>query len=299
MKNFGEYLMDEVVFKPIPMREGYSVSNKGVIIENCTGEIKEHFMDRGIPYVSLKSGKSSEKISVRKAVYLTFIDPYLKKNAVIINIDGNVLNNSVENLQKRSKERDVRFMRFILNKQIHNKTVKQLARIAWRDMLDRCYNIGCISYVSYGARGATVSDKWHDYSVFEDWFVENYIQGFSLDKDIIVNGNMVYSEDTCAFVPPGLNSLMVRVKIPTIERYRLGSYALATSVSCKQIIFKGDTEEDCVEQYVLVRSLQFEKLKWMIEKHCKEMSILFNMPVNLDNRVMKVIDKIIKGEFWK
>lgn len=38
----------------------------------------------------------------------------------------------------------------------------------------------------------------------------NYIEGFELDKDILVKGNKVYSPETCCFVPKEVNSFFTR-----------------------------------------------------------------------------------------
>ena len=40
---------------------------------------------------------------------------------------------------------------------------------------------------------------------FKEWFDENYVEGWHLDKDILVKGNKVYSSETCCFVPNEIN----------------------------------------------------------------------------------------------
>jgi hypothetical protein len=44
---------------------------------------------------------------------------------------------------------------------------------------------------------------------FAEWYQEHYVEGFQCDKDLKVVGNKVYSADTCIFVSPQINSLMV------------------------------------------------------------------------------------------
>ena len=78
----------------------------------------------------------------------------------------------------------------------------------WQNMLLRCYShkyrnkfptyINCYVY-----------DGWKYYSNFKKWFDAHYIKNYHLDKDILIDGNKIYSPETCCFVPHYLNSLFV------------------------------------------------------------------------------------------
>lgn len=79
----------------------------------------------------------------------------------------------------------------------------------WLSMLKRCYNpkehkknpcyIGC-----------TVHEDWLNLQVFGKWFDKHYIQGYQLDKDLIVKGNKVYSPKTCCFIPQEVNLALIK-----------------------------------------------------------------------------------------
>lgn len=76
----------------------------------------------------------------------------------------------------------------------------------WKGMLERCYNEGYqIKYPTY--IGCSVCDDWLVASNFKDFYDKNYIKGYQLDKDILVDGNKIYSPETCRFIPRSLNSL--------------------------------------------------------------------------------------------
>ena len=76
----------------------------------------------------------------------------------------------------------------------------------WVEMLRRCYsNEQAIKFPSY--IGCSVCDAWKLYSNFKQWFDKNYIEGYQLDKDILIDGNKVYSTETCCFVPQYINCL--------------------------------------------------------------------------------------------
>lgn len=84
--------------------------------------------------------------------------------------------------------------------------------LLWKDMINRCYSEKSLSRKpSY--LGCKVSDNFLHYDYFKDWCHQQIgfdQEGWHLDKDILVKGNKVYSEDTCCFVPVEINSLFVK-----------------------------------------------------------------------------------------
>lgn len=81
----------------------------------------------------------------------------------------------------------------------------------WRHMICRCYaETSVIAYPTYV--NCTVCDEWHDYQVFSKWYEENYIEGYELDKDLLIDGNKVYGPDTCVFVSHFDNSEKAKAK---------------------------------------------------------------------------------------
>lgn len=83
----------------------------------------------------------------------------------------------------------------------------------WRSMMLRGYSINFHknhpSYID-----VRVCEEWHNFQNFAQWYDENYyeIEGerMSLDKDILVKGNKIYSPKTCVFVPQSVNTLFIR-----------------------------------------------------------------------------------------
>ena len=84
-----------------------------------------------------------------------------------------------------------------------------LAYRKWISMLRRCYDRNFqkeqLSYV-----GCTVCYEWHNFQVFAEWFVNHKFYNFNyqLDKDILVEGNKIYSPNTCCLVPSKINCLL-------------------------------------------------------------------------------------------
>lgn len=78
--------------------------------------------------------------------------------------------------------------------------------LSWITMLERCGSVYQKKKPSY--LGVTVCDEWKLFSNFALWCKHAYKHGWKLDKDLIVRSNMVYSPDTCLFVPDEINSFL-------------------------------------------------------------------------------------------
>lgn len=81
----------------------------------------------------------------------------------------------------------------------------------WTSMLERCYS-GQSLQTNPSYIGCSVCLDWLTYSNFADWYVANAVDGYHLDKDILVPGNRVYGPDTCVFVPRRINTFLTHVK---------------------------------------------------------------------------------------
>ena len=81
----------------------------------------------------------------------------------------------------------------------------------WKAMIARCYSD------SFLKERPTYSDcsicaEWLTFSNFKKWFDEHYVDGWCLDKDILVKGNREYAPDKCCFVPNEINVLFHKEK---------------------------------------------------------------------------------------
>lgn len=87
-------------------------------------------------------------------------------------------------------------------------SIHSLSYIRWTSMLDRCYSDKLHKRNPWYI-GCTVCDEWKLYSNFKKWFDKHYVDGYQLDKDILIDGNKVYSPETCCFVPQYINVLLL------------------------------------------------------------------------------------------
>lgn len=87
---------------------------------------------------------------------------------------------------------------FITDEKTINNRTKIKSYTIWNAMIQRCYNPNNKSYKTYGAKGVTICEEWKLFSNFRKWYDENYIEGYSIDKDI--KGGKIYSPNNCIFV---------------------------------------------------------------------------------------------------
>lgn len=144
----------------------------------------------------------------------------------------------------------------------------------WRGMLKRCFSkhthIKNPTYVD-----VTVCDEWLSFGNFLEWLNKEVGYkgkpiGFELDKDILAIGNKVYSEDTCCFVPPQINSLFCatgakRGKCPIGVIEVKGRFVARLKMyGCKVNVGSYDTPERAFQAYKIAK-----------ESHVKSMALQY------------------------
>ena len=82
----------------------------------------------------------------------------------------------------------------------------------WKSMLQRCYS-DAYQKKRLTYEGCKVSDNFLYYEYFYEWCHKQI--GFNnkdwqMDKDLLIKGNKVYSEDSCIFLPREINQLLVK-----------------------------------------------------------------------------------------
>lgn len=88
----------------------------------------------------------------------------------------------------------------------------------WHSMLCRCFDERFkISQPAY--KNTTCCNEWLNFEIFYEWLhsQENFDKWYNgkwwaLDKDILVDGNKIYSPETCCLVPQNVNCLLLKRK---------------------------------------------------------------------------------------
>lgn len=166
---------------------------------------------------------------------------------------------------------------------------------AWSGMVGRCY-----SKSSHKRRPSyadcCVSEFFKVYSQFAVWCKTQVgfgVVGFDLDKDLLVKGNKIYSEDTCVFLPQEINKALQKTgksrgKLPigvTYDKAR-GKYKAAIRKFGKHInIGRFETVSDAFLAYKHEKEKYLKELaeKWKGEIDVRAYNALMSYEVELDD----------------
>jgi len=144
---------------------------------------------------------------------------------------------------------------------INNKTTTYYE--AWNNMFERCYNSSLNRNPTY--KDVTVCEEWHNFQVFAKWFEENWkpwMEGWHLDKDILLKGNKIYNPETCCFVPNEINRLFTRV-----DNYKKGVYKSGINFVALISLKEGNkymgtfkTVEEAIEVYKKAKEVYIKEI---------------------------------------
>ena len=209
----------------------------------CSG----HYMNT--EYFKEKATKiHNSKYNYDKTVY----KDYRSKVVITCPFHGDFLQSPQDHLQGNGCQKckaDV-----YKNKEIYNNDMffmnKTEAYNKWQQMIKRCGNPKYPTYLD-----CTICDEWHTFSNYEKWHNEHYIEGFALDKDILVKGNREYAPDKCSFVPQEINSLFVkcektRGKYPIgVNKNKRGGFSSQIYMGRKKYLGYFKTQEEAFQAY--------------------------------------------------
>ena len=163
----------------------------------------------------------------------------------------------------------------------------------WVNVLRRCYNpTSWVKHPTY--QECEVSESFKYYPYFKEW-CQNQIgfnrKGWQLDKDILVKGNKVYSEDTCCFVPREINVLF------TLRQNDRGNFPIGVTIDKRggryfaQINIRGsrkkfgysDTPEEAFYAYKQAKEAYIKEVaeEWKSEIDPRVYNALINYEVEI------------------
>ena len=171
--------------------------------------------------------------------------------------------------------------------------------LLWCRMLHRCYSDGFKkknpTYID-----CEVSNKFKSYEYFYEWCHSQIGFGnegdenpFHLDKDLLIKGNKVYSENTCVFIPKEINQLLVKSTASrgeyligvTFEKSS-GKFISQISINSRNVkIGRFKTEIEAFEAYKEAKENVLRGLaeKWKSQIDPRAYKALMSYEVNIDD----------------
>lgn len=144
----------------------------------------------------------------------------------------------------------------------------------WSTMIRRCYDPNVFkklpTYIN-----CSVDPRWHNFQVFAEWYYNNSkkIRGikFHLDKDLLIDGNKVYSPETCVILPARINLFLANKKSNNVSGFIGVSFDSASKkwrATCHDFHKHGNITLGCCDDpekaslmYLKGRSIQAEHAK--------------------------------------
>lgn len=138
-------------------------------------------------------------------------------------------------------------------------------------------------------KGCTVSEEWHNFQNFAAWYEKNYIEGWFIDKDIIIKGNKIYSPETCCFVPQEINNLFTnrqnhRNNLPVGVSKNKGRYRATSTQNGRQVYFGVyGTAEEAFEAYKIGKERYIKEVadKWRGQISEKVYQAMYNYKIEI------------------
>lgn len=160
----------------------------------------------------------------------------------------------------------------------------------WYSMLKRCYD------ETYQERqpayiGCYVENYFLNFQNFGKWFEDNYMEGWHLDKDILIKGNKIYSPETCCFVPQEINKLFTkstksRGNLPIGVSKLSNKFVAQLSINDKTV-YLGlfNTSEEAFKAYKIAKEEYIREVadKWKDKVDTKVYKAMYNYKVEIND----------------
>ena len=161
----------------------------------------------------------------------------------------------------------------------------------WSSMLGRAY---CKKYHKKRPtyENVIVCSEWLNFQNFAEWYYKQPFfnakdykgKPYQLDKDILFKGNKVYSPETCCFVPPEINSLLVK------GNNIRGKYLIGVRFNKKLSKYQADVRKNGDKVYLGLYNTEieaFQAYKKAKESYIKEVSCRWKDKI--DEKVYKAL----------
>lgn len=166
----------------------------------------------------------------------------------------------------------------------------------WRAMMDRCKVGGSQQTVNKSYIGCTMSENFKNFQYFASWCQRQYGYNleYELDKDLLIKGNKLYSEDVCVFLPKELNNILLRGKttrgdlpIGVVYRADTACFRYQLNIGGKTRLKSSGyaTSQDAFNAYKLAKEefMKQQATKWRDQIDPRAYEALMNYEVDIND----------------
>ena len=159
----------------------------------------------------------------------------------------------------------------------------------WRSAFNRCYAKNDIGHIR-AYKDAEVCKEWWYYSKFLEWYNDNYIEGYVLDKDICNTTNTkLYCPQNCSFVPQSLNNLISNGGVKN-SKYTRGITKQKNGKKFKVAIGDGTGGSNKIGMYETIDEAKIA-YKTAKEAHVKSVATEYYAKGKINERVYQALMK--------
>ena len=169
--------------------------------------------------------------------------------------------------------------------------------VLWKRMLERCYSDSAYQKQRPTYEGCEVSDNFKSYEYFYEWCHNQIgfgVDGFELDKDLLVKGNKVYSEDSCIFIPKNINLLLTKstasrgnhlIGVNWCKRDKAFKAMVRKNKGCSEHLGYFKTEIEAFKAYKKTKEafVKEQANKWKSQIDERAYNALMKYEVNIDD----------------
>lgn len=179
---------------------------------------------------------------------------------------------------------------YCVSPRMNGKQVRCPAYASWVSMFFRCLGESALAKrPNYS--DVSICDEWRSFMAFRSWWIENQVDGWQLDKDLLIPGSKTYSPATCIFIPLWLNALMCD------QGARRGGYSIGVNYIKDRGCFAAYCRDPITKKGEMVGRFKTEKEANMayVNRKIDHINSMKSEIIDIDKRLYESLISIMKS----
>lgn len=179
---------------------------------------------------------------------------------------------------------------YLVSPRIDGKQKRCPAYSSWMAMIIRCNHPSALKkrpeYIN-----VSICREWNSFMSFRKWWVLNSVDGYHLDKDLIIPNNKEYSPSSCVFIPHWLNTFLCD------QKSNRGEYAVGVSYRKSRGKFAAECRDPIRKKGCTIGYFdsEIEANHAYVERKLHHLNLLADEIDKIDARIFGVAMQIIES----